>query len=164
MYDSLWPYGLESAKFICPWDPPGENTGVDYYAFLKEIFPNNRLNQHLRLQADSLPTEPPGNLHYTIGQFERSWCRNRDFIHKVSRMRRWCTCVPKNHLAWARIRFLLLKGEGGKFLVLHCVNFFLPSVICRWALSGSFLWAEQRYFNLMLVTGKAGLPAMGHFI
>ena len=119
MYDSLWPYGLESAKFVCPWDPPGENTGVDYYAFLQEIFPNNRLNQHLLLQADSLPSEPPGNLHYTIGQWiwEKScWRRNRDFIHKVSRVRRWCTYVPKNHLAWARIRFLLLKGKGLKSL------------------------------------------------
>lgn len=29
--------------------------------------------------------------------------RNRDFIQKVSRLRRWRTCVPKNHLAQLRI-------------------------------------------------------------
>ena len=25
---TLWPHGLQHAKFLCPWDSPGKNTGV----------------------------------------------------------------------------------------------------------------------------------------
>ena len=45
-------------------DSPGKNTGVSYHALLQEIFPIWGMNLHLpvspALQADSLPTEPPG--------------------------------------------------------------------------------------------------------
>ena len=36
---SLWPYGLQPAKFLCPWDSPGKNTGVGCHALLQGIFP-----------------------------------------------------------------------------------------------------------------------------
>ena len=29
---SLWPYRLYPARFLCPWDSPGKNTGVGYHA------------------------------------------------------------------------------------------------------------------------------------
>ena len=28
MSDSVWPYGLQPARLLCPWDSPGKNTGV----------------------------------------------------------------------------------------------------------------------------------------
>ena len=37
-----------------------------------------------------------------------------------------------------------------------CVSFFLPVAIHRWACSGGFLWAKQRYFSLMLRCGRQG--------
>ena len=40
--DSLRPYGLESARLLCPWDPPGKITGVGHYALLQGIFPAHR--------------------------------------------------------------------------------------------------------------------------
>ena len=40
MSDSLWPYELYCARFLHPWDSPGENAGVDCIAPLKEIFPH----------------------------------------------------------------------------------------------------------------------------
>ena len=36
--DSLWPYELQSSRFLCPWDSPGKNTGVGCRAFLRGSF------------------------------------------------------------------------------------------------------------------------------
>ena len=33
--DSLWPHGLQPAKLLCPWDSPGNNTGVGCHALLQ---------------------------------------------------------------------------------------------------------------------------------
>ena len=33
--DSLQPHGLQPAKFLCPWDSPGKNTGVGCHALLQ---------------------------------------------------------------------------------------------------------------------------------
>ena len=43
-------------------DSPGKNTGVGCHAFLQGIFPIQGLNLGLSptLQADSVPSEPPG--------------------------------------------------------------------------------------------------------
>ena len=37
--DSLWPYGLQPARLLCPWDSPGKNTGVGCRTLLQGIFP-----------------------------------------------------------------------------------------------------------------------------
>ena len=29
--NSLRPRGLQPARFLCPWESPGKNTGVDYH-------------------------------------------------------------------------------------------------------------------------------------
>ena len=47
MSDSLQPHGL-----LCPWDSPGKNTGVGCHHPESPVSP--------ALQADSLPSEPPG--------------------------------------------------------------------------------------------------------
>ena len=36
--DSLRPYGLQSARLLCPWDSPGKNTGVGCCALFQGIF------------------------------------------------------------------------------------------------------------------------------
>ena len=38
--DSLPPHGLSSARLICPWNSPGQNTGVGSHSLLQEIFPS----------------------------------------------------------------------------------------------------------------------------
>ena len=57
--DSLRPRGLQTARFLCPWDFPGKNTGVDCDFLLHGIFPTQGRNLYLLLllhrQADSLP-------------------------------------------------------------------------------------------------------------
>ena len=44
--DSLRPYGLQSARFLCPWDSPGKTTGVGFCVLLQGIFPTQRSNSH----------------------------------------------------------------------------------------------------------------------
>ena len=39
--DSLQPQGLQPARILCPWDSPGENTGMGCHALLQEIFPTS---------------------------------------------------------------------------------------------------------------------------
>ena len=36
----LWPQGLKSAKFLCPWDSPGKNTGVGCHCLLHGNLPH----------------------------------------------------------------------------------------------------------------------------
>ena len=47
--NSLQPHGLWSARFLCPWNSPGKNTGVYGHSPLKEIFPTQGLNPGLPL-------------------------------------------------------------------------------------------------------------------
>ena len=37
--DSVRPHGLWPARLLCPWDPPGKNTGVGCHFLLQGIFP-----------------------------------------------------------------------------------------------------------------------------
>ena len=45
--DSLWPHRLQPARFLCPWDFPGNSTGVDCHFLLQGIFPNQGSNPGL---------------------------------------------------------------------------------------------------------------------
>ena len=37
--DYLQPCGLEPTRLLCPWDSPGQDTGVGCHSVLQEIFP-----------------------------------------------------------------------------------------------------------------------------
>ena len=43
----MWRHGLYPARFLCPWNFPGKNTGVGSHFLLQEIFPNQELNPDL---------------------------------------------------------------------------------------------------------------------
>ena len=45
--DSFQPHGLQLVRLLCPWDFPGENTGVGCHFLLQGIFPTQGLNPHL---------------------------------------------------------------------------------------------------------------------
>ena len=64
MSSSLRPYGLKPPRLLCPWDFPGKNTGVGCHCLLQGIFPTQGIKpQSPALQADSLPSKPPGKCH-----------------------------------------------------------------------------------------------------
>ena len=53
---SLQPYGLLPARFLCPWDFPGKNTGAGCHFLLQRIFWTQESNLHLlHWQVDSSP-------------------------------------------------------------------------------------------------------------
>ena len=64
MSDSVWPYRLQPARLLCPWDSPGKDTGVGSLFLLQGIFPTQGSNLGrwclLHWQVDSLPLAPPG--------------------------------------------------------------------------------------------------------
>ena len=61
VFDSLQPHGLQPARLLCPWNSPGQYTGVGSRSLLQETFPTQGLNSGLPyMQADSLPAELPG--------------------------------------------------------------------------------------------------------
>ena len=56
MSDSLQSHQLQHATFLCPWNFPGENTGLGCHFSLQAIFPTQESNWNLlHWQADSLP-------------------------------------------------------------------------------------------------------------
>ena len=48
--DSLGPHGL-LPRLLCPWNSPGQNTGVGSLSPLEGIFPTQELNRGLLLQS-----------------------------------------------------------------------------------------------------------------
>ena len=64
VFESLQHYGLYPTRFLCPWNSPGKNTGVDCHFLLQAIFliqgSNPGLLCLLHWQMNSLPLEPPG--------------------------------------------------------------------------------------------------------
>ena len=63
--DSLQPHGLQPARFLCPWNSLGKNTGVGNHSLLQGNLPNPGIEPgSLPLQADSLPSERPGKPLY----------------------------------------------------------------------------------------------------
>ena len=63
-HDSLWPYGLQLARLLCPWDSPSKNPGVGCCALLQAIFPAQGSNPPLlcllNWQTSSLRLLPHG--------------------------------------------------------------------------------------------------------
>ena len=45
--DSLQPHGLSPARLLCPWNFPGNNTGVGCHFLLQGIFPAQGSSPHL---------------------------------------------------------------------------------------------------------------------
>ena len=45
--ESLWPHELYSTRLLCPWDFPGNNTGVGCHFLLQGIFPTQGSNPSL---------------------------------------------------------------------------------------------------------------------
>ena len=61
VFDSLWPHGLQPARFLCPWDFPGKNPGVGCHVLLQGTFLTQGSNLCLlHWQADALPLRHQG--------------------------------------------------------------------------------------------------------
>ena len=59
--DLSWPRGLWPTKLLCPWNSPGQNTGVGSHSLLQRNLPGAGIKPRSpSLLADSLTTEPLG--------------------------------------------------------------------------------------------------------
>ena len=47
LFLTLRPSKLWPARFLCPWNSPGKNTGLSCWALLQGIFPTQGLNPGL---------------------------------------------------------------------------------------------------------------------
>ena len=76
VFDSLWPHELYPARFLCPWNYPGKNTGVGCHALLQGILdwlhPVRQISKHQLLGApEAADTQAGGTDATEILQF---WC------------------------------------------------------------------------------------------
>ena len=66
------PHGLYPTRLLCPWDSPGENTGVGCHSLLQGIFPHPGIEPVflclLLWQAGSLPPAPLGKPSVSWGR------------------------------------------------------------------------------------------------
>ena len=66
MSDFFQSQELQAARLLCPWNPPGKNTGVGCHFLFQGIFPNTGSNPRLLYllywQAHSLPVLQLGSL------------------------------------------------------------------------------------------------------
>ena len=58
---TLQPHELQPAGLLCPWDSQGKNTGVGCHFLLWDLPDPGIEPRSPALQADSLPSMPPGN-------------------------------------------------------------------------------------------------------
>ena len=63
--DSLQLHELQPARFLCPWNYPGKNTGVGCHFLFQGIFPTQRSSP--ALAGRLFTTEPPGNPRSSLG-------------------------------------------------------------------------------------------------
>ena len=70
---------LYPARLLCPWGPPGKNTGVGCHALLQVVFPtqisNPWLLHLLHWQEETLPLNCPNCCPKPAGQLRRSLSR-----------------------------------------------------------------------------------------
>ena len=87
---------------VCPWNSPGQNTGVGCHSLLQGIFPTQGLNpdpQHCRQTPTQVPSEQPGKPHpATLGAFLK--------------MSKFCLKRPGELLATELICPLFLREES----------------------------------------------------
>ena len=63
----LWPHGLQPARFLCPWDFPGKNTGVDCHLSSPGYLPDPEIKPMApALAGRFFTTEQPGKPIFLI--------------------------------------------------------------------------------------------------
>ena len=119
--NSLWPHALYS-----PWNSPGQNTGVGSLSLLRGIFPIQGSNPRSPpLQADSLPSEPPGKPLEQVYQHLFPIC---EFIYPLEQ-------PHKEVISWFTADIFEVHLREGMWLLQgHAAS------SCQWSNSNPQLW------------------------
>ena len=111
VFDSLWPHVLYPTRLPCPWNSPGQNTGLGSRSLTPGDLPNPGIEPRSpTLQADSLPHEPQGKPKNTgvgslslLQQIFPTQESNRGLLHR--------TCILYQ-LSYEGSHLLFWIGEG----------------------------------------------------
>ena len=70
MFDSVQPRGLQPPRSLCPWDSPGESTGVGCYFLLQcvKLKSESDVAQSCPTDSDPVDCSPPGSSIHGILQ------------------------------------------------------------------------------------------------
>ena len=84
---TLWPHGLQPTKLLCPWNSPGQNTGVGSLSLLQGIFPTQEVNPGLpQILYQLNHKESPRKLEWVVYPFSSgsSQLRNRTRVSCIA--------------------------------------------------------------------------------
>ena len=153
MSDSLWPHGRWPVRLLCPWDSPGENTGVVAFPSPGDLPDPGIKPGSLPLQVDSLPAELPGKPFLVKGQIVNVWgfsdlgcgysdsavvvCKQPEVINMQKNM--WGCVLIKFYLPKKIVDQIWLRGSS--LLISHLVE------LSRWGIQMIFL-------PLLIITHK----------
>ena len=140
MSESLQVCGLQPTRLLCPWDFPGQDTGLGCHFLLQRIFPTQGSNLcllHLLCwQGDSFTTVPP---YFSIDE--------PSFIKPL-------TCYWTYRPLLIILPLYLLLQEASQFIYPYIlVSFFLDFQDC----------VEYAHFNFFKILPKKMLDSHCHF-
>ena len=78
---SLWHHWQHPTRLLCPWNFPGNNTGVIYHFLLQRIFPTQELNPSSCIDKWILYQEATGKPIYIYIYIERERERNATVLN-----------------------------------------------------------------------------------
>ena len=143
--NSLWPYGL-----YCPWNSPGNNTGVGYHSLLQGISPTQGSNPsplHCRQILYRLSHLGSWSKKYGTKTEESLWCNLRE--DQVSKHKGSLGTIYDEALVSARKDELSLTGQSDHKVQIPLAG---EGIGYRFTLSGSakVVWRAE----LMTKMGK----------
>ena len=139
LHNSLRPPGLYRARLLCPWNSPGKYTGGSFLSLLQGI----KLGSST-LQADSLPSEPPGKPIYNICIFRKLWCIYKSVVCRWTfglfvylGCCKWCCCEHWGACFFS-IRVFVVDFFHKYLDDLHNINFI-------------YFWVEKFYLFIYIL-------------
>ena len=119
MFDSMWLYGLQPTRLLCPWDSPGKNPGVRCHALLQGIFQTQGSNPGLlclllihwgnlggdikyldKLRHISIKIAPLYIIHQSSAEFSSSWVPIKVHLDRLgpsfSKRKTWLVSVGRS--------------------------------------------------------------------
>ena len=86
MSDSVWPHRQQPTRFPCPWDSPGENTGVGCHFLLQcmKVKSESEVTQLCPTLSDPMDCSPPGSsIHGSFQARALEWVPCINTLHAV---------------------------------------------------------------------------------
>ena len=131
---------LQAHWLYCPWNSPGQNTGVGSLSLLQGIFPTQGLNQSPALQAHSLPTEAQGKPTREaiyLGILKSLWnlslkrMKGKNKTKQKTPATLWAAQGTKNDYSIKKHIWVLVKSYNPLLLLVMGISYFRHWVF-RW--------------------------------